>query len=305
MVTTKALDNTGGVGPVETVLTPELAARLLAHPHPNQRRAGRQKVVDYTRAIKEGRWRLVPDALMVDPEGRMFNGGHRCAAVIAANRAIPVYIAWDADSSLFDVIDIGRYRSPFQFVNEKQATAKASAARVTLWYERRFERPLHGSSVHFDLHEILQEVERRSESFDAVDAAATAIYEYTSIAKSVTYAAFAIAHELGYQDEIEAFVEGVRDPHYLPETDPARLLSERFRKQTHRARRREMVADWTLLVYAFNLHLEGKELGKLILSDVWPRVAESSSEYRRRQNSVHSQRSKKRAVLTQELRQTG
>ena len=39
---------------------------------------------------------------MVDPDGLMFNGAYRCAAVIQANRAIPVYIVRDADPDLFD-----------------------------------------------------------------------------------------------------------------------------------------------------------------------------------------------------------
>lgn len=285
------------VGPRETTLTPELAAKLLASPHPKQRRPARQTVSEYARRIREGRWRLVPDPIMVDADGLLFNGSHRCAAVIAANRAIPVYIQWDADPSLFDVIDVGRFRSPYQFITEKEATARASAARVTLWYERRFERPLQPRHIQFDLHEILAEAERRSDTFDAVTGASRAIYEFTSIPKSVSMAAFSIAHDMGYHDDIEGFVDGVRDPHYLPDDDPARLLSERFRKQAHRNRRREMVDDWTLLVYAFNLTIEGKSISKLILGEVWPRIAEPVSEYRRRASNVSKARSAARREL--------
>lgn len=285
--------------PVETELTPELAARLLASPHPKQRRPARTTVAEYARRIKEGRWRLIHDHLMVvgstyagpqDPDGSLFNGGQRCAAVIAANRSIPVYIEWDADPSLFDVIDVGRFRSAYQFVTEKDATVRASAARVTLWYERRFDRSLQPRNINFDLHEILGEVERRSTSFDAVMGASRALYDYTSIAKSVSLAVFAIADEMGYRDEIEAFVEAIRDPSYLPPGDPAKLLAERFRKQEHRGRRREMVDDWTLLAHAFNLQLEDREIGKLILGAVWPRIAESERDYRRRVAALQERR---------------
>jgi hypothetical protein len=82
---------------VETELTPELAAQLLANPNPKQRRIDRQTVAQYVRAITEGRWRLVPDPIQVAGEAGMFNGGHRCTAVIAARKSIPVYIDWDAD----------------------------------------------------------------------------------------------------------------------------------------------------------------------------------------------------------------
>lgn len=279
----------------QTELTPELAAKLLANPHPRQRRASRQVVNEYARRIKEGRWRLIHDHIMMvgptfagpdDPLDSLFNGGQRCAAVIAANRSIPVYIDWDADPSLFDVIDIGRFRSAFQFVSEKDATSRAAAARVTLWYERRFERPLGARHIAFDLHEILAEAERRSEAFDAVMGAARALYDYTTIAKSISLAAFALAEEMGYREEIEAFVAAIRDPSYLPAGDPAKLLAERFRKQDHRARRREMVDDWTILVRAFNLQLEGRAISKLVLTRVWPRVAESEADYKRRSQAA-------------------
>ena len=108
--------------------------------------------------------------------------------------------------------------------------------------------------------------------------AARIIYEYTSIPKSVALGAFSIAVDMGYQEEIDLCGRRAR-PYYLPEGDPARLLSERFRRQEHRTRRREMVADWTLLVHAFNLQLEGKTAVRLQVSAVWPRVAEASAEY--------------------------
>ena len=270
----------------QTELTPELAAVLIAKAHPHQRRPARGTVDMYARAIKEGRWALVADALLVDPEGRMFNGGHRCAAVIMANRAIPVYIGWDADPSTFDVIDVGRRRAAYQFISESEATARASAARVTLWYSRRFEHPLDARALQFDLHEILAEADRRAEAFSAIASAARQVYEYTSIPRSIVMAAFAIAIEYDYDREVDDFVAGIVDPSGLDEGDPRRLLADRFRKVTHRAKRRQPGEDWTLLVRSFNLFLEGVRPGRIAMSEVWPRVAETETEYRRRRDAV-------------------
>lgn len=60
---------------VETLLTPELAAQFLANPHPRQRRLSRVTVADYARAIREGRWILSPDPILLTPEGQLLNGG--------------------------------------------------------------------------------------------------------------------------------------------------------------------------------------------------------------------------------------
>jgi len=271
---------------VETELTPELAARLLADAHSNQRRTARAVVALYARIMKEGRWRLVPDPILVDPDGHMFNGGHRCAAVIAAHTTIPVMICWDADPSTFDVIDVGRKRGAYQFIGAASANARASAARVTLWYTHRFDRPLQPIHLDFDLHEVLEEVEARATAFDAMLPSASSTYEYTGLARSVCLGAYAIAFGFGYQDEVEAFVRGVEDPTGLQTGDPARLLADRFRKVQHRGRRRQPIEDWTLLVRALNLHLEGKLIRQLQLTDVWPHVGESSKDYDLRRNAV-------------------
>jgi hypothetical protein len=272
--------------PVETLLTPELAVVLLAQRHPDQRRVAHAKVLQYARAIREGRWRLIPDAIMVH-EGRMFNGTHRCEAVISANRAIPVYIVWDADLTTFDVIDTGRTRGAYQFISEADATLRASAARITLWYERRFDQPMSGRALTYDMHEIMTEVDRRAEAFDQELPAARAVYEYTTISKAVALAVFAIAHDMGYHEEVDAYAEAVKDPSYLPADDPARLLTERFRRQTHRGQRRTLAQDWMLLAFTFNCQIEGRRIAKLILSDVPPRIAEPYNDYRRRAATVH------------------
>lgn len=266
-------------------LTPELAAELLARPHPRQRRPAPGTVRTYSRAIAEGRWRLVPDPVLVTPDGLLFNGAHRCAAVVATSIAIPVFIDRAGDDAMFDVLDIGLRRTAHQFIRESDASRRAAAARLTLWYERRFDQPPIPRNLAWDLHEILEEVERRTPAFDAMMPAARATYGYTSLSESVCLAAYAIAHELGFQTDVDTFVGNVEDPAELDAGHPARQLSDRFRKQIHRGRRRRPVEDWTLLVRSLNLAIEGK-LGRerLQLSALWPRVGETLKDYDRRRN---------------------
>ena len=93
---------------------------------------------------------------------------------------------------------------------------------------------------------------------------------------------------------MDRFVEGIRAPHDRPANDPARLLAERFRKYDHRSRRRPLIQDWTMLVRALNLSLEGRTISKLVLSApvVWPRIAETEADYRSRQNAEQSARAR-------------
>jgi hypothetical protein len=282
----------------ETLLTPELAARLLGTPYDRQRRLSRQTVSDYERQIRDGAWRLVPDPIMVDPEGRMFNGLHRCTAVINTRTPIPVYIQWDADPTLFDVIDTGRGRSAYQFVPEKQASLRASGARVTLWYAKNFSKPLGSTTIKFTNHEILAEAARLKDTFDTVLPLARATYNYTSISQAVCVGAFALAEAEGLHAEVVEFVEGIVDSNDLADNDPARVLADRFRRQSHRTKRRPLIEDWTLLVHALNLRTEGLTASPQILttSAVWPRVGEREREYKRRQQAVAQARYRTKAA---------
>ena len=272
-----------------TELTPELAAQLLANPHPRQRRQSRATVAAYARTIQDGRWQLVPDPILVAPDGRMFNGGHRCAAVVVAHHSIPVMISWDADPETFDLIDVGRRRSAYQFIDQSGATALASAARVTLWHEHRFGRPLGPQTMGWDLDELLAEVERRRDAFEAMLPAARQTYEFTSIPVSVALGAYALAWDRGHQEEVSEFAAALRDP-TLPPSLPARLLVERFQRQANRSRRRTPGEDWTILVRALNLHLEKRTADRLQLGTVWPAVGETEAAYRRRSSAVSQAR---------------
>jgi hypothetical protein len=92
----------------ETIeLTPELAEKLLGGAAAN-RHASPKLVLAYSRDVKEGRWTLNGESVKVNAAGQMFDGRHRCLAVVAAKTSIMTAIAWDADE---DNVDMGRPRS--------------------------------------------------------------------------------------------------------------------------------------------------------------------------------------------------
>jgi hypothetical protein len=260
----------------ETTLTPELAARLLANPHPKQRRVSAKiKSSDIYIAIRDDTYRLIPDPILVDREtGQTFNGQTRCHCVILLKKSIQIYIDWESDATLFDLIDRPRGRTADQFIDRGNANARAAASRILLWYERHFDAvPNMGILRGVSLHEVLAAEERHAEAFDAVMPLARKTYEFTTLAKSLCLAVYALAYEMGRVDDVESFVAGIANPGLLAATAPARLLADRFARQSNRGAKRSFAQDWTVLVRAFNLHLTGERITKLQLGDVWPRVA--------------------------------
>ena len=234
-----------------------------------------------------------------NPLGSMFNGGHRCTAVVATGVAIPVYIDRDANPHTFDVIDGGYKRTAYQFIGESYAAQRAAAARLILWYERRFDRPPGGVNLAFDMHEVLTAAEDHAPALDKVLALGGQTAEYTGLAPSVATAAYALAVEQGYERQVKSFVAGVIDPSSIAVGEPARLLADRFRKQVHRGRRRSSIEDWTILVRALNLHIQGRSASRLVLGSVWPFVGESEAQYRTRtQEAVNPRRAAARKAAS-------
>jgi hypothetical protein len=273
-----------------TTLTPELATQLLAKQHPRQRRPAIQTVALYAREMRAGKWRSeVPDPILIDPDGFMFNGSHRCAAVVESGVSIEVEIRYGADASLFDVIDVGRKRSAYQFIPEANAGNRAAAARVMLWYRRRFDHALSGVAGvgYFDMSEILAESDRAADGLAEAMPIARIIYEFTNIPISLAAAVFALAAEEGILwEQITDFRDGIVGMANLPEDDARRALAERMRQKRHRDRRRKQSEDWTVLVRALNAFLHGDALTRLDVTQVLPRIGETEATFKRRRDAI-------------------
>lgn len=79
------------VAPEWEMLTPELAQQLLDANKMN-RRVRLDWVNHLAREMKDGLWKVNGDTIVIDTEGELANGQHRCHAVIAANYSFPVLI---------------------------------------------------------------------------------------------------------------------------------------------------------------------------------------------------------------------
>jgi alkylated DNA nucleotide flippase Atl1 len=88
-------------------LTPELAEKLLGSAAPN-RHPSYKMVKAYARDMAEGRWTLNGETIKVNRHGQLFDGKHRCLAVVESGITIQAVIVYDAEE---DNVDSGRPRS--------------------------------------------------------------------------------------------------------------------------------------------------------------------------------------------------
>jgi len=284
----------------KTTLTPELAKQLMTNLHPKQRRISRTQLAKYVRAMKAGLWRNDnPDPILIDKAtGGMFNGAHRCQAVIDSGVTIEVMIDYQSDASLFDFIDIGLGRSAGQFINAPAAFVRASAARIILWHEHEatFAKTLGGLNAYWQMSEVTDKANEMADTFDRLMPYAAAVYSRTSLSQSVVLAATSLASVYGWEDEAVQFCDSIANPVVLMPNDPAWILFDRMSRTTHREKRRQAIDDWTIFVRCFNASVTGNHLptGGVRLTGLWPRLGEPERDFTRRLNSAASQAAKRR-----------
>lgn len=82
---------------------PGFAQALLDNPHPRQRKMQPNKVTQFARDMSSGDWMNSGDPVRVDPELRLIDGQHRCAAVVMSGitlHEVPFMMIHDPDAFL-------------------------------------------------------------------------------------------------------------------------------------------------------------------------------------------------------------
>ncbi len=110
-------------------ITPEQAKAILdSHNRGNRRLSGSWRKIKA--AIDRGTWFVNGEAIVFDINGRLLNGQHRLAAIIAAGEPIPVMVLYGCDPDAFSSYDQGKKRIPADILSmfDKQSVGTFAAA---------------------------------------------------------------------------------------------------------------------------------------------------------------------------------
>jgi len=94
----------------ETV-TPERAADILKFQNTKNRRLRPGVVTQYAQLMKDGDWKLSPEAIVISATGRLLNGQHRLHAVVASGLPQQFFMIYGPPDDVFSVLDRGAKRS--------------------------------------------------------------------------------------------------------------------------------------------------------------------------------------------------
>jgi len=212
-------------------LTPELAEELLKAVPPHQRKVTRNHVLRLAEAMTKGGFLFTPQPLIIDTNGALQDGQHRCHAVIESGMTIPVVLSRGADPDAFALIDTGKSRTPQQFITDKNASTIAAAARYVLFY-REFgpgTRPsMFGKSyLLLTNKQVLDEVEQDHE-YAAAAPQIAAIRRSARITPGPLLAIQVLAGRTVDQDKTSLWLSGLETGEELLRGDPRLALRNRF-----------------------------------------------------------------------------
>lgn len=143
---TAELDTIGADGPTALVITitPDLAQQLLKR-NTRNRKLRERAVGDYARDMAAGHWAINGEAIKISSNGDVLDGQHRLHAIVAADRAVDMFVVIGLDPATQETMDSGRKRSTADVFSlraeENAATLAAVLRRIWAWQQgdRRFK----------------------------------------------------------------------------------------------------------------------------------------------------------------------
>ena len=115
---------------LEVKVTPEYAKELLLRNSKN-RSLSKSRVEAYSRAMRNGEWKLNGETIKVGKDGVLLDGQHRLQAVVEFGNPVNLLVALDLEPDIFDTVDQGRSRTRADVLNVAGCKYYIVAAAVT------------------------------------------------------------------------------------------------------------------------------------------------------------------------------
>ena len=246
-----------------TLLTPEKAKMLLDGMYEFQRKISNCHIMRYTDAIERGLWLFDGMPIRVDWFGRMFDGQHRCEAVIRTGKAIRVLIIYGLDPETYKVCDRGKTRNfadALRRNGEKYCKYLAFALISVQIYKEKgnFNR---GGVFRYTLQtdDILKLLKQRPEL-------RTSIQKVRSVKPVLSVGIAATMHYLFSEiDSAKAdeFFRKLATGEDCKKKDPILALRDRLLFDKGQAIKMEREYKLAIIIKAWNAFRQGKPLTKL------------------------------------------
>jgi hypothetical protein len=234
-------------------------------------------VDNYSRVIKEGRWKTTHQGIAFDTNGALLDGQHRLAAIAQSGRSVQIMVTHNVDPDEFAVIDVGRRRTPADALGvagiEHNRNQIASVARFLRNYDRLDQSGWNDKhSARLDNSNILDAVEDYGSSkINSAVRVGTTHGRLSGINITVLSAFFYLLHFRHQMPLVEVmkFIQGVSSGAGLLMGDPRLALRNSMfhpkggGAKTNKARREQLIA----VIKAWNAYISGQEMHRIVVRE--------------------------------------
>ncbi len=223
----------------------------------------------YSKSMKDGKWTLNGQAIILDADDNLLDGQHRLEACVEAGTSFTTLLTKGVSREVaFATMDTGRKRTPadiLAMMGSIDHKATSTAIRMLIRYKRTIHN-IAGDKGNPEAYEVATffeehpEIETAAEISGGLGAKLKPI-----IAPHVAVAVIYMAMELGHDEEtLKNFFTRLRDGTGLEVGDPIFTLRERMFKEAREKRRSDAFGRMLFVIRAFNAHVGGKQLRQLI-----------------------------------------
>jgi hypothetical protein len=209
----------------ELTVTPDKAAELLRTVK-NNRPLNQGWVATLSRDMESGRFRqLSPQGLILDEDGNIMDGQHRCAACVKSGKTIAMWVTQGADWEIMPFLDGGKIRKVSDRLHidgVNDAVKVASVARLVFHWKAGFPVSTNVSPSYVELKALVESDQ------DVVAAARFAhSWEFKPLPPSLAGMAYYLFRKLDESDAAQ-FMAELQYGAGLEKGSPAHYIRERL-----------------------------------------------------------------------------
>jgi len=257
-------------------ITPELA-ELMLRSNPDNRVLKPIKIGEISQDIREGRFILNGETIIISKCGRLNDGQNRLTAVVETGRPIKTFVAFGVPRDARLTVDTGTVRTTGDFLGMQGLTHANGRAHIAalLW---QFSKS--GAIAQTDMHamsrpskaQLLEfakpfqsEIEMAIQAVPSTGAGKLASHSF------LAFAAMIIAREAGMED-VSAFMTSLIKGENLSSSSAIYLTRERLLDEKRRGKMRKQ-DTLEVILRGWNAYRTKKRITKIQISGQLPRIA--------------------------------
>lgn len=222
----------------------------------------------YAKDMKAGNWQPNGETIKISDSGRLLDGQHRLHAVVLADTAVPMLVAYNLSEDSFSTIDTGMRRTAGQIIQmsgEGNANVLASIARWIFLLE-------NGTAINNQVstRDLLSTIERHP----LAKHYATLHCSIRHLLPSSSGAVFTIAAEKYSQSVIDEFIAQLTTGIGLSQGSPAYCLREAMIRNSNKSSRLKADVNVAYTIKAIKAHANNRTLYALRWNsnEGWPQI---------------------------------